>query len=323
MGLEMPHLKADPSEDPVGRSLRKPWVKLWIQNVPRFLSLKKWYPKFMKPNSAPLATTFWRHPADLTSTARQCRHNLPHFVGFRYRAIVGVPVSTPTKEPDSLLQCPCLQTDLSGIPRCHYSKWILDLVPQNREGESTLGVAHISRCMLQHASCSCRWTGYQSPVFPGVYTQSVIHYLVYGKPKWKHGPAIVLMLQDLVHKLWKGELSFLFSGTSCLSEDLNLILLSPCKFTLFHWWCLILEGKLPGGSDFTKLRLGSSRRLNRTPPARRRVVATIAPLSWVSNPQQAVCRGRLHRFHHVWYTLGRHRKCALTGWMKFYMYIYI
>ena len=60
----------------------------------------------MKPNSAPLATTFWRNPADLTSTARQCRHNLPHFVGFRHRAIVGVPVSTPTKEPDSLLQCP-------------------------------------------------------------------------------------------------------------------------------------------------------------------------------------------------------------------------
>lgn len=77
----------------------------------------------MKPNSAPLATTFWRNPADLTSTPRQCRHNLPHFVGFRHRAIVGVPVSTPTKEPDSLLQCPCLQTDLSGIPRCHYSKW--------------------------------------------------------------------------------------------------------------------------------------------------------------------------------------------------------
>ena len=97
MGLEMPHLKADPSEDPVGRSLRKPWVKLWIQNVPRFLSLKKWYPKFMKPNSAPLATTFWRHPADLTSTARQCRHNLPHFVGFRYRAIVGGPGLDPDK----------------------------------------------------------------------------------------------------------------------------------------------------------------------------------------------------------------------------------
>ena len=186
----------------------------------------------MKPNSAPLATTFWRNPADLTSTARQCRHNLPHFVGFRHRAIVGVPVSTPTVfySVPAFKQTWVVYQDATIRNEGHHT---VDLVPQNREGGSTLGVAHISRCMLQHASCSCRWSGYQSPVFPGVYTQSVIHYLVYGKPKWKHGPAIVLMLQDLVHKLWKGELSFLFSGTSCLSEDLNLILLSPCKFTLF------------------------------------------------------------------------------------------
>ena len=110
--------------------------------------------------------------------------------------------------------------------------WFPRTVPifEPGEGKSRLGVAHISRFILQNAWYSYKWSRYQSPVFPGVYTQSVIHYLVYGKPKWKHGLAIVL-LQDLVHKLGKGELSFLFSGTSCLSEDPNFI--PPCKFTLF------------------------------------------------------------------------------------------
>ena len=146
-------------------------VKLWIQNMLRF---------------APLTTTFWHREQKsscLTSTARQCRHNLPHFVGFRsYTAIVGAPGLDPDQKAPHLLQCPCLQADLSGqlgmiLMYQDATIWnddqhhTVDLVPQNsphfwtrrnskerrvfwckiREGESRLGVAHISRFILQNA----------------------------------------------------------------------------------------------------------------------------------------------------------------------------